>query len=783
MSSASPTSPSLRALTTRPELSVLTPLLYVAWADGALGAQQLSQIREVARRRLDASATDELGVWLDPQAPPSSTELMQLFRFVRSHVARLPADQRGDLVDLGAQIAQEVAAEGDLEASMLAVREIEDVLGVKGSEAARHYFEDRPPIRQDFDEAPASFEVEHMTSRLDGSHAKTWSEVRALASEPAFEIRAGLGTTEHRARVRQWLLELARRGYGGTSFAAEHGGGGDRAGFMKFFEALGMHDLSLVVKVGVQFGLFGGAVSNLASEEQCQRWLPAIARADRLGGFAMTELGHGSNVRDLETIARYDAGRDIFVLHTPTVSARKEWIGNAAVDGRSMVVFAQLEVDGEHKGVHALFVDVRDEQGQLAPGCHIEDCGDKMGLAGVDNGRLWFDHVEVPRDQLLSRYGSVDAQGHYQSPIADDARRFFTMLGTLVAGRISVAAAAVSGSKVALATAVRYGALRRQFGPAGRAEISILDHKAVHQRLLPHVAAAYAFHFAVEDLQRAYEAHPDGADSRKLEARAAGLKALATWHGIDAVQAARECCGGMGFLSVNRICQIRRDIDVFATFEGDNTVLLQLAARGLLGGFAKRLGDDLLATVVSQIGLRAKQALLEQNPVATRRVDPEHLLDPEFHDEAFAFRSHNLLVSAARRFKARTDAGADAFEAFGEIQDHAIALARAHAEQDVLSCFTAAVEATADPDCKATLSRLRGLWAVWRIREDVGWFLENDYLSARKARALRKVFAAQCEALREQAVPLVDAFGVPDACLGPIAFEDYTKHASLARRG
>ncbi len=772
----------LDALTATPELSALTPLLYVAWADGALGAEQLEAIREVSSRRFGSSEAAALAPWLDPSSPPSSTALMQLYRFVRQHASRLSAEERGDLVDLGRQIAAAVSADGDAGASDLAMREVEEILGVKGSETARHYFEVRPPTRQHFEEAAPNFSVEGLQGFLDGAHHAVWEQVRRLVAEPQFHIEPGLSTAAHRVRVKQWLLVLADRGIGHLSYPEAYGGLGDRGRFMKFFEALGIHDLSLVVKMGVQFGLFGGAIANLATPEQCETYLPHVATGKLLGGFAMTELGHGSNVRDLETLARYDASRDVFVIHTPSISARKEWIGNAAADGRAMVVFAQLEVEGEGKGVHAFFVDVRDEEGQLVPGCHIEDCGHKMGLAGVDNGRVWFDHLEIPRTQLLGRYGAVDADGHYQSPIADDGRRFFTMLGTLVTGRISVAAASVSASKTALATAVRYGALRRQFGPAGRAEIPILDHRALQQRLLPQVAATYAFHFAVEDLQQAYLSHPEGGDSRALEARAAGLKALATWHGIDSVQAARECCGGMGFLTVNRICQIRRDIDVFATFEGDNTVLLQLMARGLMGGFAKRLGDDLLATVVSEIGRRAREALIEQNPVAQRRVDLEHLLDAEFHQEAFAFRSHNLLVSAARRFKKRTDDGLDPFVAFGEIQAHCVALARAHTEQQVLESFSAACERATDPEVAAALESLRALWGVWRLREDVGWFLENDYISPKKARAIRKAFGDQCAAVREHAVALVNAFGVPDEALGPIAFEGYTQHAGLARR-
>jgi len=760
---------STRQLNEHTDLAAIAPLLYVAWADGALQASEIERIRDAARARLDVP-DEVLEGWLDPASPPSSTELLQLYRFVRERSRALDATERGGLVDLGLALAQLDGSPSDREAKALALSEIEAALGIVGREVARHFFEDRPPVRHDFEEAAPPFDVGAMTRALDGEHREDWERVRALVRDPRLALDHAPTMAAHRARVLEQLLVLAGEGIGALAFPIEHGGAGRMDRFVKHFEALAMHDLSLVVKLGVQFGLFGGAILNLGSARQHAQLLGRVGDASLLGGFAMTELGHGSNVRDLETVARFDGDR--FVLHTPSASARKEWIGNAALHGQAMVVFAQLETQGERHGVHAFYVPIRDEDGAPLAGVRVQDCGPKMGLDGVDNGRLWFDHVEVPREHLLDRYASVDEDGTYHSPIASPSRRFFTMLGTLVGGRISVGAAAVTASKVALATAVRYGALRRQFGPEGEPEQALLDYPAHQRRLLPHVAAAYAHHFAAADLQRRWRDH-EGEDNREIEALAAGVKALATWHGIDATQAARECCGGMGFLARNRICELRKDVDVFATFEGDNTVLLQLVAKSLLTGFAKQLSDNLLGTLLSEVGARARRALLETNPIHKRREDDEHLLDAGFHGDALRFRAHNLLVSAARRLKRRTDAGLDSFEAFTAIQAHAVALARAHVEAHVHTCFLDAIEALDGGPERDALEGLRALWAVWRIHEDVGWFLENGYFEPQKARALRKLLDRQCADVREGAVALVDAFGIPDEMLGPIAFEGY----------
>ncbi len=157
-----------------------------------------------------------------------------------------------------------------------------------------------------------------------------------------------------------------------------------------------------------------------------------------------------------------------FVVHTPVEQARKQYIGNAAQDGRMAVVFAQLIVAGEKHGVHALIVPLRDSHGRLCKGVRIEDDGEKMGLNGVDNGLIWFDHVRVPREALLNQYADVSPEGVYSSPIDDVNKRFFTMLGTLVQGRVSVAGASVTPRGRALTIAVQIGLRRRAVRPDGR---------------------------------------------------------------------------------------------------------------------------------------------------------------------------------------------------------------------------------------------------------------------------------------------------------------------------
>ena len=482
----------------------------------------------------------------------------------------------------------------------------------------------------------------------------------------------------------------------------------------------------------------------------------------------MTETGHGSNVRDIETTATYDVSEGDFVIHTPNDQARKDYIGNAALHGHLATVFAQLIVGGENHGVHAFLVPLRHENGEPYAGIRIEDCGPKEGLNGVDNGRIWFDQVRVGPDALLDRFASVTREGVYQSPIPSAGKRFFTMLGTLVAGRISIAAASNTVSKRAITIAVRYADRRRQFGPSGECEVPILDYLAVQRELLPTLARIHAINFAIRDLIRRFG--DPGSDARELEVRAAGLKSVASWNAMDALQRSREACGGQGYLSENQFGRLKADTDVFTTFEGANAVLMQLVAKGLLSGYRRELGHLSMWGMLRHLADLAGNRIADMNPVVTRRTDPEHLNDPDFHSAALRYREERLLRSAARRLKARLDDGMDSFQAMNECQDHLITLARAHVDRIVLDCTHEALTEVTHPGAREILERLASLYALSTIEKDRGWFLESGYVDPPKAKAVRTEVNRLCAALRPNARELVDSFGIPDGLLGaPIA--------------
>lgn len=629
--------------------------------------------------------------------------------------------------------------------------------------------------------------AEFLRATLDGRWAEVREKARVDLSSDEFRPHYTPDLDRARAKTLEQLRVLASGGFVDHGFGVEIGSAAEPGAAVTAIEMLAMSDLSLMVKAGVQWGLFGGAIENLGTERHHAEYLRPMIDLELLGCFAMTETGHGSDVQELETTATYDPATDEFVVHSPTPSARKDYIGGAAQHARMAAVFAQLVVGDRSHGVHCLLVPIRDADGNDLPGVTTSDCGYKGGLPGVDNGRIVFDHVRVPRTNLLNRYGSVDADGVYSSPIENKNRRFFTMLGTLVRGRVTVGGSAAAAARVALTIATRYALQRRQFSaPSGDEgtpdpEVLIMDYLVHQQRLLPHIARAYALGFAqnelvttMHDIQTSDEIDPSG--QRELESRAAGLKAANTWHATRAIQECREACGGAGYLAENRLTALKADTDVFTTFEGDNTVLTQLVAKELLTKYADEVRGmspvEWMAFAANAFGdaVRTRTAAQQiiQTILDTRQDNEEDgsLFNRGTQLTMFEDREEYLLSTAARRLQGARKREDDPFDAFNFVQDHVLHAARAHIDRVVLEAFIAGIDACEDETARDLLSDLCDLYALTVIDEDKAWFMEHRHLSVERAKAVRRGINERCRTLRPHAATLVEGLGVPDALAG-----------------
>ncbi|MCS4277891.1 acyl-CoA oxidase [Mycetocola sp. BIGb0189] len=622
----------------------------------------------------------------------------------------------------------------------------------------------------------ATFNHEILHRALLGRWPEARLHSRELAAKPEMQRDPLLGMDEHRERVLGQLGLLVADGQVHAAFPKTVGGREDHGGNIAGFEELVTADPSLQIKAGVQWGLFGSAVMHLGTAEHHKRWLPGIMSLEIPGVFAMTETGHGSDVASIGTTATFDADTDEFVINTPFRGAWKDYLGNAAIHGRAGVLFAQLITGGVNHGVHAFFIELRDKDGNFLPGIGGEDDGLKGGLNGIDNGRLHFTDVRIPRTNLLNRYGDVAADGSYTSPIESPGRRFFTMLGTLVQGRVSLDGAATVASAIGLQIALTYANQRRQFNAASEYDEQVLlDYQRHQRRLIPKLAQTFAQNFAHDELLTKFDAVFSGAedtdeDRQDLETLAAALKSLSTWNALDVLQEAREACGGAGFLAENRLVGLRADLDVYVTFEGDNTVLLQLVGKRLLGDYARRFkgasGGDLARFAVGQATDRAFHGSglrrLTQNVADLGQVARSvgHVRDADEQRDLLTGRVETMIGEIAGRLRPAGKLGAtEAAALFNSQQNELIEAARAHAELLQWEAFTRAIEKIEDRDTQTVLTWLRDLFGLSLIEKHAAWYLINGRLSPARAQAVSAYIDRLVERLRPQAQGLVEAFG------------------------
>lgn len=532
-------------------------------------------------------------------------------------------------------------------------------------------------------------------------------------------------------------------------------------------ESLYYHGCNLGTKAGVHFGLFGATLLALGDPSLSSQYIDGIQSLHVGGCFALTELGHGSNAREIETTAHYDEVSQCFILKTPTETAQKIWIGNLAEHATHAVIFAQLYVKGEHKGVHVFLAPIRTEKG-LVDCVRVLDCGPKMGLNGVDNGRLWLDDLKIPRENLLNKFASVNAKGEYESPIPQDLKRFTAMIGALVGGRIIVSQGALQMAKVGLTVAVKYALKRRQFGPLDKPEVFLIDYLSHQRRLFPLLAKTFALQFALNELKKVYSENAKSAP-KELHILASGLKPYCTWHKVKSLQESREACGGMGFHASNRIGVLKTDSDIDVTWEGDNHVLLQQVSAALLKEFRTQYKSAKgFSGMMEFFGRQVSMELQERN-IFRKYFSGTQLDDFKFYQNAFEYREARLLRALVNRLSKLRSRGP--FMAWNDSMDIVKELAIAFTEGQILLYFIEAIP-DAPQSVQPMLHVVCSLFALSTIQEHMDWYMTFGYFSSAKSKSIWTEINRLCRDMRPFAENLVDSFGIPDGLLDASILED-----------
>jgi acyl-CoA oxidase len=379
--------------------------------------------------------------------------------------------------------------------------------------------------------------VERLQAHLDGPHAVVRAQTREALCGLGLEKAEGLDREAYRDQVLEWLRALAGGGAGARSFPPELGGADDPAGSIASFQTLAHGDLSLLVKVGVQFGLFGGAVHRLGTEVHHRTYLPKAASVDLPGCFAMSESGHGSDVRSIRTQARYDAAAQEFVSTRRTTTRARTGSatppGTAASPPSSRSSTSPARPAGctpsWYRCATATATCSRASRSRTAAtrwGCRAWTTGGSASPPyGCRARRCSTATARSPRRRVHLQH---------QQP----GRRFFTMIGALVQGRICIGSAGLAVARNALTIAVRWGERRRQFGTGLDMDTPLMDYLttsgACCRRSPSRTRCRPPSTTSPRSTSRS--ARAGGERQREVEALAAGLKAVGTWHMVRTVQ-------------------------------------------------------------------------------------------------------------------------------------------------------------------------------------------------------------------------------------------------------
>ncbi|MFQ6632862.1 hypothetical protein Gotur_011644 [Gossypium turneri] len=517
----------------------------------------------------------------------------------------------------------------------------------------------------------------------------------------------------------------------------------------------------------LHWGMFIPAIKGQGNEGQQQKWLPMAYKMQIIGCYAQTELGHGSNVQGLETTATFDPETDEFVIHSPTLTSSKWWPGGLGKVSTHALVYARLITDGQDHGVHGFIVQLRSLDDHLPlPGITVGDIGMKFGSGAynsMDNGVLRFDHVRIPRDQMLMGVSQVTREGKFMQ--SDVPRQL--VYGTMVYVRQKIVADASCALSRAVCIATRYSVVRRQFGSHnGGPETQVIDYKTQQSRLFPLLASAYAFRFVGEWLKWLYTdvtqrlQASDFSTLPEVHACTAGLKSVTTSATADAIEECRKLCGGHGYLSSSGLPELFAVYVPACTYEGDNVVLLLQVARFLMKTVSQ-LGSG--KKPVGTIAYMGRSEHLLQCRCEVERA--EDWLKPNVILEAFEARAARMSVTCAKNLNNFPNQE----EGFAQLATDLAEAAVAHVQLIIVSKFIEKLQQDIPgKGVKRQLEILFNVYALSLLHKHLGDFVASGCITPKQGALANEQLRLLYSQVRPNAIALVDAFNYTDHYLGSV---------------
>ncbi|RLN92294.1 hypothetical protein BBJ28_00012151 [Nothophytophthora sp. Chile5] len=531
--------------------------------------------------------------------------------------------------------------------------------------------------------------------------------------------------------------------------------------------------------IDVHNSMFVPTLENQGDEAQRAKWLPLAKSYKILGAYAQTELGHGSNVQGVETVATYDKATQEFIIDSPTLTSRKWWPGGLGKTANHAMVHARLFLDGKDVGVQAFLVQIRSlEDHEPLAGIEVGDIGPKVGFQPIDNGYCAFHKIRIPRENMMMRYAKVLPDGTFVKPQSDKM-----VYLTMVQIRAYLIRSLGQGMGMATTITTRFSAARvqgRKAPGSAKGEFQVLDYQNQQHALFPFIAISYAGFFAGTSLIAMHDNALDivksgdpsfGSKLAELHAVCSGLKAWLANHVSDGTEYCRRLCGGHGFTQSSNLGHLFAETVGACTYEGTFDVLVQQHARYLLkalmsGNHAPGSPTAFLANAKAF----ANPTLRCKAQKASDFANLSLLL------EAFRVRASRCVLALAVEMKATKNDG----NACMVLMTRA---STAHAELLLLESFVDGLTAIPAGKEREAVTHLCELFGAWLITKTLGDFREDDYLSSKQAVLVRRQLVGLLPVVRKNCVLLTDAWDFTDFELNStIGRYDGDVYRALVRR-
>ena len=539
-------------------------------------------------------------------------------------------------------------------------------------------------------------------------------------------------------------------------------------------------DIGTMMEVSVGYGalnnshgIFISTIIGQGNEEQAKFWVSKLYNFEITGSYAQTELGHGSNVRGLQTTAVFDKETDEFVLNTPTLQAIKWWPGCLGKVATHVVLYAQLIVDGKEYGVNVFVLQIRDENHLPLPGIRVGDLGNKIGDNSNDTGFLMLDNVRIPREHMLTKYRRITREGKFEDVVKADPKVHYTTMMTTRACMVNTAAARLAQAST---IAIRYSCVRQQgFVESSKntsfkdPEVKIIDYKIQQYRLFKQLAYAYGLRFTgrwmIEQLS-ALEGKSVGIIKnteilKELAATSAGLKSVTSIMAINGIEDCRKCCGGNGYLLNSGIGAMACDYLWQITAEGDFIILALLTGKHLIKSVGKLMGGNQLSGVLEYLNPIAKS---DFNLVNHRPVPPKNESDfacLKYLHSYFNYRALERVYNVTSEVNKLMKTGMKFDDAVNELSNEVLKAVQSHCLLLIYSNFHNKVKEMTDPSVQKVIHKLCIVFACCNFLDE-NW---GDLIQGNTYRLIRTTVYNVMAEIRPDCVPLVDAFDFPDSVI------------------